>query len=440
MATTQEIRAAAQAGPSARAEELLAVLIAEVADEAVDAVSLNRDQYSLNSVNGFARLRRTGDVFFKFHQEEDEDRISEYYNARILAEAGYAVDQPIVSSRTPGKQILIYRRRSTPRFSEVCREVEFAVGDTAFDRAVAAQRDADARNARIAVDTLHTAAAEAIAAEPIHQLFHHRLVDGAETADGALGGRARRFYVDGAFRLDGTERAWADIADKPWRINGRRYPVTLAGAFAEAARRLAPAALAPGPAVVAHGDAHNANVWYEPDGDGEGARLALFDPAFAGRHVPALLAEAKATFHNIFAHPFWLYEPAAFAARYRTTVRVDDTEIAVETDWELSPLRQAFLESKAQAFWRPLLTALAHRGDLAPDWEASVRSALFACPTLVMDLTAGPESRHNPASGATGLAVAMMCAAPPADGDDPVVRFFDRLHRADAFASRTPTG
>lgn len=426
MATTQEIRAAAQAGRTARAEALLAELIAEVADEPADDVRLNRDQYSLNSVNGFARLRDTGDVFFKFHQEEDEDRVSEYYNARILAEAGYAVDRPLVCSGAPGKQILIYRRRSTPRFSEVCRELEFAAGDAAFERAVAAQRDADAHNARIAVDTLHTASAAAIAAEPVFQLFHHRLVDGAAPADGALGGRARRFYVDGVFRLDGTERSWAELAHKPWRINGRRYPATLAGAFAQAAQTLAPAALAPGPAVVAHGDAHNANVWYESDGDG-GGRLVLFDPAFAGRHVPALLAEVKATFHNIFAHPFWLYEPDAFAGRYRTELRVEDAEIAVETDWELSPLRQRFLESKAEAFWRPLLAALEARGELAPDWARTVRSALFACPTLVMDLTAGPESRHNPASAATGLAVAMMCAAPPATGDDPVSRLFAAL-------------
>ncbi|MEO3434069.1 hypothetical protein [Inquilinus sp. CAU 1745] len=423
MQTTADIRAHARAGETHKAEQGLRALIEAVTKEKVVTVSVNQDRYSLNSVNGFARLETTGDVFFKFHQEEDEDGIREYYNAQILDEAGYAVDRPLFASGEPGRQILLYRRRSERRFSEICRELDHEPDPAVFEDAVAAQRSADADNARIAIETLHEASYDDIAAEPIFQLFHRRLVDHPD--DEVLGGRAARFYVNGTFAFNGFSGGWSDIADLEWRINGRRYPVTLARAFAMARTLLHPRIHGPGPAVVAHGDAHNANVWF--DTSAPLPRLTLFDPAFAGRHVPALLAEVKATFHNIFAHPFWLYDPDDFARRYAASVSVRPGELVVDTDWDLSPLRRRFLESKAELFWRPLLGALRAEGQLRPDWQAIMRSALFACPTLVMDLTAGGDGAHNPTSSTNGLAIAIMAASAPTGGSDPFSDFFDLL-------------
>ncbi len=114
-------------------------------------------------------------------------------------------------------------------------------------------------------------------------------------------------------------------------------------------QRSSPAHFA-GLGVTAHGDAHNANVWFEETRATTGApRLSLFDPAFAGAHVPALLAEVKPTFHNIFAHPYWLYEPQVAATRFQARVERRGDLLAIETDWALSPLRMGFLELKGAA-------------------------------------------------------------------------------------------
>lgn len=161
------------------------------------------------------------------------------------------------------------------------------------------------------------------------------------------------------------------------------------------------------------------------------ARLTLFDPAFAGRHVPALLAEVKATFHNCLAHPFWLYDPIEAAARYSPRARWSGGEIEVTLDWELSPLRAAFLESKAQRIWRPLLHHLAAAGCLEVGWRETLRCALFCCPALVMSLRSGDGPAHNPISSLIGLAVAVMAGSEPlAGGADVVTRFFDRISPA----------
>ena len=108
----------------------------------------------------------------------------------------------------------------------------------------------------------------------------------------------------------------------------------------------------------------------------------MFDPAFAGEHIPALLADVKATFHNIFAHPFWLYHPEEADRRFHVSVSVADGRIDVTHDWQLTPLRRGFLDLKVEHVWRPLLAALAARDLLPPDWRSVMRLALFCCPTL----------------------------------------------------------
>ena len=421
MSETAAIRRAIAAGDPAEAGRLTAALLSTVLGRPVVDVHINSDVYSLNSVNGFADLADGCPVFFKFHQEDGEEAgVAEYYNAQVLDAAGYPVDRPLAASQAPGRQVLVYRRRDDRRLSDVCADLERTPDPALQARVVAAQTALDDTNATIALDTLHAARREAIAAEPIHQLFHRRLAD--PDAPGTLGARAKSFYVDGRFDFDRWSGDWAAIADLTWRIDGRDYPVTLRQAFTRALSRLNPARLGPGTAVTAHGDAHNANVWFQTDAADD--RLVLFDPAFAGRHIPVLLADVKATFHNIFAHPFWLYDPAEATQRHHATVRRVGDALEVETDWTLSPLRRTFLEIKARRFWHPLLTRLKADGALPPDWEQTVRAALFACPTLVMDLTAAGRSAHTTTSSAIGLAVAIQCSQVPAAGDDAVSTFF----------------
>ncbi|TGV66568.1 hypothetical protein EN801_044670, partial [Mesorhizobium sp. M00.F.Ca.ET.158.01.1.1] len=107
---------------------------------------------------------------------------------------------------------------------------------------------------------------------------------------------------------------------------------------------------------------------------------------FAGSHIPTLLAEEKATFHNIFAHPFWLYDPAMATQAFQARARLDGDFLYVDTDWDLSPIRRDLLEVKAMELWRPLLLELKRRGMLPADWRTVLRSGLFLSPTLVMNL------------------------------------------------------
>jgi hypothetical protein len=298
---TARARTLAKAGDYEGAGRVIAELVREAFGLAATSATINRDQYSLNSLNGIVAIGDGSEYFFKFHQEEGEgDTVAEYYRAETLREAGYPVDVPAFASREVGRQILLYRRRHDRRFADLCRAAELG-GATDIAPLIRAQEALDRIIGERYLATLHSATADEAAAEPVHRLFHARLVDPDRPE--RLGGRAARFYLDQPFALPGLDTHWRDIGHCRWRINGVEHQGTLAGLFEEPAIRARTA----GAAVVAHGDAHNANVWCE-DAAGLSPRLVFFDPAFAGSHVPALLAEIKATFHNIFAHPFWLYD------------------------------------------------------------------------------------------------------------------------------------
>ncbi len=419
-----EARRLARAGEWQAAEGVVSRLIAAAFGLAVAAVEINRDRYSLNSLNGFVGTSDGHSFFFKFHQEEGEaDTVGEYYRAEVLREAGFPVDMPVHVSGQVGRQILLYRRRGDPRLADLCRAVDLGDAAVAAAPLIEAQRRLDRLTGERYLATLHAAAAAQVEGEPIHRLFHARLVDPGSADE--LGGRARRFYVDREFRFPGAAVNWRDLADRRWRINGVAYRRMLGQLFEESRRRLRPERLAGHGAVVAHGDAHNANVWVEEAGGAK--RLVLFDPAFAGRHVPALLAEVKATFHNIFAHPLWLYDAPLAEQRYAAAVALSGDVVDVETDWSLSPLRTAFLEAKAELVWRPLLAELEARGWLPAAWRRIVRCALFCCPTLVMDLRAGGSADHTPTTAAIGLSVAVMVGSEPRGGEDVVARTLDAV-------------
>lgn len=415
---TAEIRRLARSDAAA-AEALLKALLEDVFPIRVTGLAINRDQYSLNSLNGFFEAGGE-DFFFKFHQEEGEEAMAgEYYRADILARTGLPVDQPVLMSVLPGEQILAYRRRSDPRFSDVLRGLEVRPDPALEDVAVAAEAALGAKIAAVYRETLHPVTVEGVAAEPIHRLFHERMIDPSTRR--APGGRYAAYYIGQTFAFPGVTLDWEAFAGARIVVNGRRYTRTVGGLFAAALDRLAPGRLADAGGVTAHGDAHNANVWFT--GTGTGAALSFFDPAFAGTEVPALLAEVKATFHNCLAHPFWLYDPDEAAARFAAAADYRDGVLSIETDFRLSSVRERLLASKAREIWRPLLGELKARGMLPDDWETVVRLALFLCPTLVMNLRAGAAT-HNPVSSAIGFAVAVMAGCRPEAGDDAMTAFF----------------
>lgn len=404
------------------AEALLGELLRNLFDIDAGAVSINYDQYSLNSLNGF--FEANGEpYFFKFHQEENEEEMSgEYYRADILARAGLPVDQPVIMSTLPGEQILVYKRRTDPRFSDVLRALDQTHDEAAAIEAVAAERELNEAVLAVYLKTLHPVSPEQVAREPIHRLFYDRLVSAPEGA--YPGGRLASFYVDKSFEFPGATLSWGELSSVRFVINGVEYRDTLGALFDAAHLRLAPARLADNGGVTAHGDAHNANVWFERHADG--ASLSFFDPAFAGEHVPTLLAEIKTTFHNILAHPFWLYDPALAEQTFKAAAHSEKGRLFVDFDWQLSPVRQALLQTKAETMWRPLLATLKQKGMLPPDWRDVVRLGLFLCPSLVMNLRAGATS-HNATSSLIGLSIAVMAGSPPVDGSDMITRFLDSI-------------
>ncbi|MCC6193636.1 MAG: hypothetical protein IT518_04130 [Burkholderiales bacterium] len=424
LAPTARCRELVLAGRRAEAEAVVAELVARQFDMVVRRASINADWTSLNSVNGAVEADDGRRYFFKFHQEEGEEAtVREYYRGEVLQRAGLPVDMPVEVSREPGSQILLYAFRRERPLADICLDLERAGDDARARKIVALQEDLDRRVGRVYVETLHAADAAQAAAEPVHQLFHHRLWTPPDNE--RLAGRVARFYAHAAVRLPRIELSWHEFSDLRWQVNGVGYRHTLGELFAESLARLDPARLGVA-AVTGHGDAHNANVWVE-DRDRD-SRLVLFDPAFAGEHLPALLADVKATFHNIFAHPLWLYHPAQAEPRFHVEVALDQGRLIVEHDWALTPLREAFLRAKVDLVWRPLLAALRARGWLPDAWQRIVRCALFCCPTLVMNLRAGVgqgvAAGRSPALSALSFALAVMAGSEPDGGaSDPFRRF-----------------
>ncbi len=418
---TAHIRALAVNDPTL-AEQPLTALLNDLFGIEARNVRINLDQYSLNSLNGFFDTA-DGAFFFKFHQEEGEEVMAgEYYRADILAKAGLPVDQPVHMSVLPGEQILVYRHRNDPRFSDVLRALDFVDDEPRRAMAVAAEAGLAARLRETYLRTLHEVTPAQVAAEPIHRLFHERLID--HDPERFPGGRLADFYVGKSFEFPGATLGWDEFSKLHFVSNGLRYTHSVGELFDAAEARFRPANLADSGGVTAHGDAHNANVWFTPTE--QGAELSFFDPAFAGSHVPALMAEIKATFHNVFAHPFWLYDPDVATELFTAAARVEDGHLVVDSDWQATPARRDLLVVKASEIWRPLLAEL-KRCDLLPaDWRTVIRLGLFLCPTLVMNLRAGARS-HTPVSSLIGFSVAVMVGSPPLNGRDVVTDFLDSI-------------
>lgn len=414
-APTERIRALVRAGAIGEAADTAAGLITEAFGLPVATVELTLDEYSLNSVSGRVRFADGHLEFFKFHSEEGEEaHVTEYYRAQLLADAGLPVELPLRVAGAPGRQIALYELRTEPRMADVCAELERGDGRLPAELAVA-RRALDRVTGEVAVRTLRPG--DPGARPAIHQLFWRRLTDAAGRFPG---GRYRAWYS--------SDPAYAELAGRRFVINGVEYARTLGEIAADAARLLDPAVLAAGPVVTAHGDDHQGNVWVFTQQDRP--ELRLFDPAFAGADLPALLAPVKATFHNVFAHPFWLYHPGEASGRIGVEVSIGDQVIEVSDDAGLPPLRREIGDSIAGLVWVPLLRELARRGQLPPDWRATVRAALACCPLLVTNLLGPPgklaAERPEPIRY-LGLARTVMAGSEPVNGEDPVSRLLDSL-------------
>ena len=349
------------------ANALLKEFIIANLDFQVETVQIRPLAVSLNSLNGFITTADGNKYFFKTHVEP-QSIINEYYNSTILAEAGYPVIQPIHSSTEWGKQLLIYEFFETPSLFNVIRDLEMG-GRTDADRVISIQQEADEKLWEIYLQTLQALEKAAHARSPIHQLFYHRLT----------GGRFASFYQGTELFLPGGQLNYNSLASMQWNINGIQYQDTLGQLVQQAIGLLEPSR-SDAASIVGHGDAHNGNLFIDVDR----GSMIYFDPAFAGRHSP-LLDLAKPLFHNVFA--IWMYYPREIAEMMSIRWEIKDDTMMVEHDFVPSPVRVALLRSKRERVLKPLLDELQSRSMLEENWRQYLKSALFCCPFLTMNLS-----------------------------------------------------
>lgn len=385
--TLQKIRDL-QFSDKSTAEGLLIKFLRESTPFDVAQVELTPKAVSLNSFNGFMTLRDGTRYFFKTHTESNTV-ISEYYNAELLANAGYPVIQPIYKSTEPSKQILVYEVIQDKSVFDIAWEIENG-DDTHFAALTEAQHKADDD---LLFLYMRTRIFKQVDTAPIHQLFYHRLVGGRLDAFyGALSGDVNKF-----FHLPHGKVNTAEVRRVRWVINGQVYHENLNQIILRAIHHLRPE-YATQETIVGHGDAHNGNVFFRAAEN----NLLYFDPAFAGQHHP-FLDLAKPLFHNVFA--MWMYHPQEMLAKTQISLEIKDDTWYVNYEYPLHPIRQMFLESKVNRVLLPYLSF-----ELNPvSWRPFLKAALFCCPFLTMNLT--DNERFPPEISLLGLAMSVEMGA-----------------------------
>jgi hypothetical protein len=349
---------------------------------------------SLNSINGFIVTDTGKRLFFKTHVES-QSIINEYYNSKILAEAGYPLIVPLHSFTELGKQVLIYEVIDSPSLFDVVRSAEKGPRHQDGARLVAIQEAADRKLWELYQATLQQSSPEEHAASPVHQLFFHRLT----------GGRFTSFYEGQDLVLPQGIIPFDRLAQLTWVINGVRYQDNLRTLVERAIMLLNPSR-ARTPSIIGHGDAHNGNVFV----DQARGTLTYFDPAFAGRHSP-FLDLTKPLFHNVFA--VWMYHPEEVAATLSIRQDLRGDTLFVEHDFAPSAIRAAFFRSKIREVLRPLLRELATRGWLPAEWQSYLKAALLCCPLLTMNLR--DRDKFPPAIALLGLTLSVVMGSRAAD-------------------------
>ena len=385
----------------ARAEQLVLALVRELAPRLeVELATINESKLSLNSVNG--RLDAANKkYFFKFHAEEGETgtmQNAEYYNAKILADAGWPVVQPVFVSTTPGSQFVVYDFIEAPTaFAAYEAEEERCMSGKPYDEKkvgelLEAEKSLGQKIRAAYFASLERSPKETIENASLFQLFYKRLVNPAEAP------RLENYYIGKDVSLpDGEGIPFNALAKLKWNVNGIAYEETLEEIISKSKDLLNPSREETMATVIGHGDDHNGNRFII------NGQYVFFDPAFAGRQ-PALLSYIKATAHNTFLHPQWLYDPQKLEGKLDLKVAIKDGIVSVDHNWkteELSPLRMQVLDVYAKEVWQPLIAELSKRGWLSDDWQEYIRSALFCCPFLVLNLIDG--NKYPPAQSLLAL-------------------------------------
>jgi hypothetical protein len=388
-----------QFSDKSKAETILKSFLHDTFDLEIVAVELRPLAVSLNSFNGFLTVKDGSRLFFKTHIEPD-NVINEYYNASRLAAAGYPVIQPVFSSTEAGKQILIYEVIDDPSVFDVAWEIENGDESKLLDL-TKAQHEADDLLRQLFIQTFAFQTADEAAQAPIHQLFHHRLMEGRLTR---FYGALPNHHSDNKYHIDLPQGQFnmRDVRQAQWQINGQGYDQSLDDLIINAIRLLNPSQA--GMSVIGHGDAHNGNVFLQLQN--AISSLLYFDPAFAGRHDP-LLDLTKPLFHNVFA--MWMYFVREKTEQTNITLNIEDNLWRVEHNYALHAVRKMFLESKVKRVLVPTLELLKEKGYLRPDWRSYLKAALFCCPFLTMNLA--DAKKFTPEISLLGLAMSVEMGA-----------------------------
>lgn len=400
------------------AEKDLLEFLRENEDQSIRLVELQPKPESLNSLNGFVTFDNGERFFFKTHTEENE-KVSEYYNATELAKAGY----PIITSKQVthrvGKQIVLYQIISYPTLFDLLKIEEDAVIDGTSVNSNAAvllkgQIELDKLVFDIYARNLGKASAEQQTKAVIHQLFSHRLAE-----DGRVG----LFYRDKRLDLQSTSLPFETLAEMRWNINGVEYSQTLNEIIERSRTVLNPRE---GAAVPGHGDAHNGNIFVDLDNQ----KFYMFDPAFAGKHHP-LLDLTKPLFHNVFAR--WMYFPNQVLREFNLDFSIQGNVIHIVHDFKPSQLRISHLQSRVNNVLAPTVSLLKENGLLEDDWRTFFRSALFCCPFLTVNLLADyvPDGtlsqRYKTPVKLLGLAMAVELGSTKHNGSNQFTDLLDEI-------------
>ncbi len=365
----------------ARAEEMALDWLNNEVGFKADSVSLNPQPTSLNSINGIATTNQER-FFFKSHTE-DNTEISEYYNADLLADAGYNTVKPLFREKEIGKQVAIYPVINWPVMFDVMGEIEQGTAPKMGDLVLEVEKRECKRLLEIYEKTAKQSNAGQNAGAPVHQLFWHRL----------KGGRFDQFYKDSSIAIpDGQTISTYEIFSYSWTINGVVQPRTLSELITEATSVLEPNQEAL--TVIGHGDAHFGNVFLE-----DSKKYLYFDPAFAGRHSP-LLDVTKPLFHNVFAQ--WMYFPHEQSAEI--TIEIGNKNIAVDYSNAFAPIRQSLLEIKQRELLDPLQRWLKRKGSFTN--RRPLELALMCCPLLTKNLC--DSQRFPPEISWLGFALSLQ--------------------------------
>lgn len=250
---------------------------------------------SLNSISAYADIAVQGSgykpAFLKIHVESDTDNVSplgaenEYSQATLLAQHGWPVLTPLMSSDSHEYPLLIYPRVDAPTLFDLLKESYDKDENLITSRELAVLSRLNRQVGRAMVDSSKLVNSKETVSSPLQTLLLERFKEG---------GRIDEWYESNTrFLLGGNLITFQELLKTRWVINGEPYNITLGDIIENARRYLSFDGESRALVCVSHGDDHAGNIFM----DGKVGRATIFDPAFAGWN-PASLSNVKALAHS----------------------------------------------------------------------------------------------------------------------------------------------